>query len=130
MKILRWLFGAIALLVIVGLTIANRDSVRLSLDPIDGPQSAWSIEAPLFVVAYGALILGVLLGVTVEWMAQGKWRKSARTAKSEISTLTRDLQKVQEQLAAREQEITARRTVGTHPEPKPLAPPKRAGQRF
>ena len=43
--------------------------------------------APLFILAIALVIVGVIVGGVVTWFRQGKWRKQARQAESEMRAL-------------------------------------------
>lgn len=59
------LFGTLVLLplgvVLVVLAVANRAPVRLSLDPFSTPPAV-AVDVPLFLVVFGAVMLGVVAG--------------------------------------------------------------------
>lgn len=69
-------FPAGALL--VTLAVANRQSVRFSLDPFHPEEPAISLNMPFYAYIFAALIAGVILGGTAAWLAQGQWRRAAR----------------------------------------------------
>ncbi|HET7715225.1 MAG TPA: LapA family protein [Bauldia sp.] len=73
--------------VIVFFSVANRDNVTVSLDPFSTPSPALFFTAPLFVVLFGALVLGLLIGGIATWVRQGRWRRAARNAESEAERL-------------------------------------------
>jgi uncharacterized integral membrane protein len=81
MKRLIWaLFALPAALVLISLAVANRQSVRLILDPFRPEAPALSLPPlPLYALLLGALICGVALGGIATWMTQGRWRRTART---------------------------------------------------
>lgn len=66
---------AVALVV---LSVANRHSVTLALNPFRPDDQVLSFSLPLFVLVFAALIVGVLIGSLVTWIAQGRYRKRAR----------------------------------------------------
>ncbi len=65
-------------IVLIILCVANRQSVRLALNPFQPDDSVMSFSAPFFVFLFLALILGVFLGSFATWVSQGKHRKRAR----------------------------------------------------
>lgn len=67
---------------LIMLAVANRHSVGLVVDPIGG-DGALTLQAPLFLVVFGALIAGVLIGGIVVWLSQGRYRRAARRANRE-----------------------------------------------
>jgi uncharacterized integral membrane protein len=74
------IFALPAAIILVSIAVANRQPVRLVLDPFrpEAPLLG-SIELPLYAYLFGALIAGVILGGLATWMTQGRWRKRARS---------------------------------------------------
>lgn len=68
----------LAVLLIV-LSVANRQSVRLALNPFQPDDGMLSLSAPFFVFLFLAVALGIVIGSTATWLAQGKYRKRARS---------------------------------------------------
>ena len=50
-------------LVMVALAVANRAAVTISFDPFDPASPAYTLKAPLFVLALILLAVGVIVGV-------------------------------------------------------------------
>ena len=73
--------------VIVFFSVANRESITVSLDPFNGEAPALSFTAPLFVVLFGALVIGLLIGGIAAWVRQSRWRRAARKAEIETERL-------------------------------------------
>ncbi|MCJ7995082.1 DUF1049 domain-containing protein [Rhizobium cremeum] len=76
------IFGLVILvplgIVLIVLSVANRQTVRLALNPFQPDDQMLSISAPFFVFLFSAVIFGLLLGSAVTWFTQGKYRKRAR----------------------------------------------------
>lgn len=70
-------------LILIILSVANRQAVILTLNPFRQDDSLLSFSAPFFVFIFLAVIFGVLLGSFVTWLSQGKYRKRARTEAKE-----------------------------------------------
>ncbi len=68
----------VAAVLLVTLSVANRDPVRLVLDPFRPEAPVISLTLPLYAYLLGALTIGVVLGGLSTWMTQGRWRKTAR----------------------------------------------------
>lgn len=64
--------------VLIALAVANRELVRIALDPFDPANTAYAISVPLFAVVFLALILGVVAGGVAVWLRQGRYRRAAR----------------------------------------------------
>lgn len=73
--------------VIVFFSVANREMVTVSLDPFHGDAPTLAFAAPLFVLLFGALILGLIIGGVAAWTRQGRWRRAARKAEHEAERL-------------------------------------------
>lgn len=82
MKIIKRLIAILILLpvaiVLVSLAVANRGVITLALDPFSPQEPALAVQVPLFVVIFGALLAGILIGGFMAWLKQGRHRKAAR----------------------------------------------------
>ncbi|MCB1500577.1 MAG: DUF1049 domain-containing protein [Bauldia sp.] len=76
--------------IVVFFSVANRQSVTVSLDPFHDGTPALSFAAPLFVLMFGAIVIGLLLGGVAAWTRQGRWRRAARRAEREAEQLRAD----------------------------------------
>ncbi len=74
-------------LCLVLFAVANRQMVRLSLDPVSRDAPLLAYDVPLFAVILGALGLGILVGGAAAWLAQGKNRKAKRQLGKEAAQL-------------------------------------------
>ncbi|MGF0537568.1 DUF1049 domain-containing protein [Agrobacterium sp. ES01] len=68
-------------IVLIVLSVANRQEVRLALNPFRPEDSLLSLSAPFFVFIFLALIFGMVIGSLATWFAQSKYRKRARNEK-------------------------------------------------
>ena len=86
------LFIVVPLIVLfVMFAVANRTIVTISFDPFDSAQPALSFNTPLFLLMFGLLALGLLLGGLITWVSQRKWRSRARRAEAEARALREEL---------------------------------------
>ena len=85
-RFLYWLIAVPLALATAIFAIANRGVVEVSLDPFP-----YLISVPLYVVALGALTIGVLLGLIVAWPALIRWRSAARHRARSVATLEDEL---------------------------------------
>jgi len=85
-RMLIWLMYVpvvfIAVLVLL-FAVANRQWVTLSLDPFNPLAPALTVQAPLFLLLFAVLMLGVLLGGCASWLKQGRHRRAGRKARAE-----------------------------------------------
>lgn len=68
----------VAFVAMAALCVANRDGVRMVLDPFHPDAPIVSLSLPFYAYLLGALMLGVVLGGTFTWVGQSRWRKAAR----------------------------------------------------
>lgn len=95
---LKWLILAPIALILLVFAIANREPVRVVLDPLSSGPPDFHIVAPLFVVLFLTGMLGVLAGGIVTWIAQGRHRRAARHAKSDVERLRLECDRLRAQL--------------------------------
>jgi uncharacterized integral membrane protein len=74
-------------LVLISFSVANRQVVTVSLDPFDQANPALVLSQPMYLLIFGLLIGGVVLGGCAGWLRQAKWRARARRAEAELSAL-------------------------------------------
>ena len=84
--------GAIA----VALSVANRDPVRISLDPLGSLGPAWSVSPPLYALLFAVLAVGILIGGMAAWLGQSKWRYAARAERANAARLRREVERLRE----------------------------------
>lgn len=75
------------ILIVVGLSVANRRMVDVSLDPFTLDVIPVQLTAPLYAVILAAVALGVLIGGVAAWVVQGKHRRAARAGRIEAHRL-------------------------------------------
>ena len=71
-------------IVLIVLSVANRQPVRMALNPFRPEDSVLSLTAPFFVFLFLALLLGMIIGAVATWISQHKYRKRARVEATEM----------------------------------------------
>ena len=119
MRKIVFLFVAVPIaIILVLLSVANRQDVRLGLDPFNTVDPVVSFTLPFFVFLFAALLLGMIIGSMATWFKQGKYRKNAR--KEHVEAVK--WQSEAENQKKRAEELA----VELHPELKSLPPSERA----
>ncbi|KGB83558.1 MAG: DUF1049 domain-containing protein [Confluentimicrobium sp.] len=96
-RYLRYLFLALLGLSLITVALANRGFVSLRLLPegvsgfIGGD---WEIRLPLFLVVFGGIVAGLLIGFIWEWLREARHRAEATRAKREAKTLEREVKRL------------------------------------
>lgn len=78
-------------IVIAGvIAVANRADIRLSLDPFSDAHPALVIEMPLYLLLFGAVLLGVVLGGLAVALARATHRRERPSASVERAIVPLD----------------------------------------
>jgi uncharacterized membrane protein YciS (DUF1049 family) len=88
---IRWVVGLPIAAVVIAFAIANRQRTIVSFDPFNRDNPLMSVEMPLWALFFLGLIVGVFTGWIACWVAQGKWRRSAKEARRELARAHSDL---------------------------------------
>lgn len=99
-------FGLALLLV----ALANRAPVTVRLMPDDIAAFAgldWQMQVPLFIVMFGGIVAGLLIGFILEWLREMKHRSTASTKSREVARLERELAVLRDQKAAPQDDVLA-----------------------
>ena len=97
MRYIRYGFLAALAIVLITVALANRAPVTLNLLP-EGLTGflgfSWTISLPLFLVIFGGIVAGILIGFIWEWMREHHHRAEASRARREAERLTREVEKL------------------------------------
>ncbi|MFD1508419.1 lipopolysaccharide assembly protein LapA domain-containing protein [Lacimonas salitolerans] len=113
MRYIRYAILAAIAVVLIVLALANRASVTLHSLPegmAEIPGMAvldHSIDLPLFVVIFGGVLIGLLLGFVWEWIREHKHRAEAARRQSEVTKLQRELRRTKAQRDEGKDEVLA-----------------------
>ena len=94
LKYLRYLVLLAIALCLLTLALANRAPVTLKALPDDLAGLAavqWQVDLPLFVVIFGGVAIGLLIGFVWEWLREHRYRSEAGTKAAEARRLQREL---------------------------------------
>lgn len=86
-RIAFWIVGIPIAVVAIALSVANRQSVSFSFDPVSTEDPFYSIQVPLFLLLFAAAFIGLLVGWLVGWAGQHRHRAEERRLKRENETL-------------------------------------------
>ncbi|MGC8202066.1 LapA family protein [Aliiroseovarius sp. PTFE2010] len=105
MRYIRYIFLAVLAIVLVTVALANRANVTLNLLPDDLASLTGiggSVTLPLFLVIFGGIIAGVLIGFIWEWLREHKHRAAADAERREKEQLRREVRKLKTDEAKRQ----------------------------
>lgn len=109
-RYLRLVLLAVLALVLLIVAMANRATVTVKALPDDiaalvGYGS--SIDLPLYVVIFGGMIAGMLIGFVWEWLREHRHRATASTKTREVSRLERELATMRDATSVPQDDILA-----------------------
>jgi uncharacterized membrane protein YciS (DUF1049 family) len=81
-------------LVAVAFAIGNRANVSVFFDPFSDAATGFAVEAPLFIVVFATLILGVFIGGIATWIGQGRHRRAEGMHRRDVERLRTDLDRM------------------------------------
>jgi lipopolysaccharide assembly protein A len=101
--------GLLGLMLLV-VALANGAPVPVRLLPEDLAALTgltWAAELPLFVVIFGGIVAGVLIGFVWEWFRETKHRATASTKAREVARLERELAVLKDSVSVPQDEVLA-----------------------
>lgn len=80
-------------IVLIVLSVANRQPVTLSLDPFNQANPALAVTWPFFAFLFVAALIEIVLGAAITWFGQGRHRAEARRQKAEAANWRSEAEK-------------------------------------
>ncbi len=110
MRFIKYLFLGVVALVLIVVAVANRQPVELQLLPEDlatfVPFSG-QITIPLFLVIFGGILVGLLVGFVWEYLREFKIRSNLSKTNKQVRHLEREVGKLREKTGEGKDEILA-----------------------
>ncbi len=98
-RYLRYAFLGSLGIVLVSVSLANRDAVSIRLMP-DGLATLFGFnlgaEVPMFAVVLGGIATGLVVGFVWEWLREYKHRRAANEKSREVKALSREVTRLKE----------------------------------
>lgn len=110
MRYIRYLILASLAIGLLTVALANRVPVTLKVLPDELANVlgiGWAIEVPLFLVIFGGIVVGLLIGFVWEWIRESKHRSTAAKKGRAVVELEREVSKLRDEKAGPQDEILA-----------------------
>ncbi|WP_293451530.1 lipopolysaccharide assembly protein LapA domain-containing protein [Planktotalea sp.] len=94
MRYIKYVLLAVIAVVLISVSLANREMVNLELLPTEMAGLMgynYSIDMPLFVVIFGGVGVGLLIGFLWEWIREYKQRAEAAAQLREMNAMRREI---------------------------------------
>ena len=105
MKLWRYIFGIFLLTLCTLFALANDDMVMISLPNILGTVSGKSIYLPIYLLTSLAIFVGVIIGVSIEYLRNIKLRKAFNENNKKLLKIEKELQNNKEKFLTEEEKI-------------------------
>lgn len=93
-RYLRYVFLAALAISLLTVALANRDAVTLNALPADlAAFIGWSyaLTLPLYLVIFGSIVVGLMIGFVWEWFREHRVRATASSRAREVARLEKEL---------------------------------------
>lgn len=110
MRAIRLVFVLLVAVILIGVALANRQMITVSLFPAQFGQylgGSWSLTMPAFLALFLAILFGVLIGFIWEWMREASLRAEASRRAHDVARLEREVQQLRQDHAAPKDEVLA-----------------------
>lgn len=110
MRVIRLAFVIVLAVILVGIALANRQMITVSLFPANFGQflgGGWSLTMPAFLALFVAILFGVLVGFLWEWLRESSLRADASRNAHEVARLQREVAQLRQTHAAPKDEVLA-----------------------
>lgn len=110
MRYIKYALLAAIAVVLIAVSLANRGTVTLELLPADLAELLGlnhSIDLPLFVVIFGGVGVGLLIGFLWEWIREYKQRSEAAAQRREMDRMRREIKRLKGAQAEGQDEVLA-----------------------
>lgn len=99
MRYIRYMFLIVVGFVLMIMALANRGAITLKvLPPEIGDVVGWNSEItlPMFVVLFGGVVIGLLIGFVWEYLREYKYRAASTRHRRECERLEKEVERLKE----------------------------------
>ncbi|PHQ98261.1 MAG: DUF1049 domain-containing protein [Marinosulfonomonas sp.] len=110
MRYIRYAFLIVLAVALVTVAMANRGAVTLHLLPEELAgfvPLANTLQLPLFMIIFGSIVAGLLIGFVWEWFREHKGRAEGARARREVKNLEREVTRLKADVVDEKDEILA-----------------------
>lgn len=110
MRLIRYFFLVVVALALIIVAVANRQAVTLQVLPDDlAAFMPWagSVTVPLFLVIFGGILAGLLIGFVWEYLREFKVRSDLSKTNKQVRNLEREVGKLREKTGEGQDDILA-----------------------
>lgn len=109
-RYMRYVLLAVLAIVLLTVAMANREIVTLNALPADMAAFAklnYALSLPLYLVIFGSIVAGLMIGFVWEWFREHRYRSSAKERAREIMRLERELEALRREAPVPQDDVLA-----------------------
>jgi uncharacterized integral membrane protein len=93
-RIINWAVGLPIAVIVIAFCVANRQWIEVSFDPFSRAAPFATMFMPLWALFFVGIFFGMIAGWIACWFAQGKWRRAAKEARSDLQRAQDEAQRL------------------------------------
>ena len=118
MRYLIWLLAMPVALVVIAFAVANRDLAMVSFSPLP-----FVLDIPLWALVVGAVLFGIIVGGTIRWLMDLRWRRLARVRGRRLRAVEKEAALLRDKFA---KQRSAPASTSGRRDARPIPPPEAA----
>lgn len=93
-RIINWAIGLPIAVIVIAFCVANRQWIEVSFDPFSKAAPFATMFMPLWALFFIGIFCGMIAGWIACWFGQGKWRRAAKEARSDLQRAQNEAQRL------------------------------------
>lgn len=93
-RIINWAIGLPIAVIVIAFCVANRQWIEVSFDPFSKATPFATMFMPLWALFFIGIFFGMIAGWIACWFGQGKWRRAAKEARSDLQRAQNEAQRL------------------------------------
>jgi len=93
-RIINWAIGLPIAVIVIAFCVANRQWIEVSFDPFSKATPFATMFMPLWALFFIGIFCGMIAGWIACWFGQGKWRRAAKEARSDLQRAQNEAQRL------------------------------------
>lgn len=109
-RLIKFVFLACLAIVLATIAMANREAVTLTLLPNEMGDVAGmnpTVSLPLFIIVFGAIVAGLLIGFFWEWLREAKHRQEVSMRQQQVRDLKREVNRLKGKTGESDDDVLA-----------------------
>ena len=93
-RVINWAIGLPIAVVTIAFCVANRQWIEVSFDPFSRESPFATMQMPVWALFFIGIFCGMVAGWIACWLGQGKWRRAAKDARTDLQHAQAEAQRL------------------------------------